>query len=69
MLAQVRTPIAATCKSVLQMKHLLGQKKKLYVSQAPPASPSTSLHINNFIAFPVFTLKNRLYITVSLGRP
>ena len=34
----------------------------LYVSQAQPASTSPPLASKIFIAFPVFTLKNLLYI-------
>ena len=47
----------------------LRQKKINYVSQAPPASPSTP-RIKNFIAFPVFRLKI-VYTSriVSLGWP
>ena len=39
------------------------KKKLLYVSQAPPASASSPIKKSKiFIAFPVFTLKNHLYI-------
>ena len=41
-------------------ENMLGQKNELYVSQEPRhLQPPAS---NFFIAFPVFTLKNRLYI-------
>ena len=43
------------------MESMVRPKKVNYVSQAPPASPSTPAS-KIFIAFLVFTLKNRLYI-------
>ena len=41
----------------LQFYTCIGPKNYLYVSQAPPASPSSPC-TKHFIAFPVLTLKN-----------
>ena len=47
--------------NILKIIKALELGKKSYVFQPPPASHSTPAS-KNFIAFPVFTLKNYLYI-------
>ena len=53
------TPLSLVNTTYFQIK---AKKNYLYVSQPPPESPSTPPASKIIIAFPVFTLKYRLYI-------